>query len=455
MRAHNETDFLRTAGECGVAHTMIDLGEVPKHREHTAATAATRPPVPYRPVLGALSILLIVLLAGAAHRNPPRPPVIIPARLSDVTFVDGDRLFVVGVGPALLGSDVQNKVVSRYTLPGAKLLSRTTVAVAGSVSNVRWAGGTILVSYRVDATGSEATVAATEGTATALWRQPFALVVVSAAAGAALVNFDYGRPGDFGWAVVDLKTGVIRWSLRQPLNGYISDFGYADGFPRWFVTLTADGHVEIRDARTGAVTATGTVPRIGRNVNGSAWSVDDLLMVVTGRTGVTAYTLPGLTPRWHSDVDLLQGWLQTGCGAVICTFGQQRGMAAFDPATGRKLWDSDRWAYAEPIGRYLAATLPPESIDQPKLWLLDPLTGRVYGNFGAWQSLGTDGESTLTYAMNQVYGTYVVWYGVLDPDRLRVRILGSASRVSGDCHVSAGALICRLVDASVGVWQLG
>jgi hypothetical protein len=76
----------------------------------------------------------------------------------------------------------------------------------------------------------------------------------------------------------------------------------------------------------------------------------------------------------------------------------------------------------------------------------------VLGNFGRWQGLGTDDDYHLTYAMYQE--KYVVWYGELEPDRLHVRILGSAARVSGDCHVSTGALICRLVDASVGVWRL-
>jgi len=434
---------------------MIDLGEVPRSRQRPAETATPRPPVPYRPVLGALSILLIVLLAGAVHRGPQRPPVVIPGRLSDATFVDHGRLFVVGIGPDLLGADVHNKIISRYALPDAKLVSRTLVEVSGPVSSVVGAGNTLLVTYQVDATSGQGTVAVTEGTGTVLWRRPAGVVAVSAAAGVALVTVEYGGgPPDGGWSVVDVQTGEPRWSLRQPLNGYAADFGYVNGCPRYFVIATSDGHVETRDALTGAVTSAGAIPPLGPNghVSTVAWSVDDLLLVVDGRAGVTAYTLPGLTRRWHSDVDLSQSWTQAGCGVVICAYRPQRGVTALDPATGRQLWDSDRWSYAEPTGRYLAATT--EAVDQPSLTLLDPLTGQVHGDLGAWQGLGVDGETTLTYAMYQVLGQDTRWYGVLDPDRLRVHILGSADRVSGDCHISTGALICRLVDASVGVWQL-
>jgi len=456
--AHNKADFLRTSGECGVANTMIDLGEMPRNRESVAEAGTPRPPVPYRPVLGALTILLIALLTGGAHRGPQRPPVVIPGRLSDSTFVDGGRLFVVSVTAPVLGSDVLNRTVSAYTLPGAKLVSRTSVAVAGSVSGVFTVGDTMLVTYQVDSTNGQVTVAVNEGTAKALWRRQVGVIAVSAAAGVALVTVgdDSGGLGDGWWSVVDLKTGVPRWSLRQPPSGSVAEFGYANGFPRYFVTTTRDGHVETRDALTGAVASTGVIPQLGPDgyVSTMVWSSEDLLMVVDGASGVTAYDLPGLTLRWHSDVDLSQSWTQTGCGVVICAFRPQRGMTTIDPATGRELWESDRWSYAEPAGRYLAATALDQSIYQSQLWMLDPLTGQVHGNLGPWQGLAVDGEDALTYAMYEVPGKYTRWYGALDPDRLQVRILGSADRVSGDCHISNGALICRLVDASIAVWPL-
>lgn len=433
-----------------MADAMIDLGEVPRQREHLVPISRSLPLARYRPLLGALSLLLIALLAGAAHDNPPRAPAVIPGRLSDVTFVDGGRLFVISVGPAQPGRGQLSKIISGYSLPDAKLLSRTTVVVSGSVSTVLLAGDTMVVSYRVDENGGQATVAVTVGTSTVLWRRPVELFAVSAADGIALLGLDNVGGRDAGWSVVDLKTGVARWSMRQPPVGFSSDVS----FPKWFVTATPAGRLEQRDSRTGAITATATVPRSGSGSNGGELisSVDDLLMVSSRRGELTAYGLPGLVPRWTSEVDLSQSWQQSGCGPVICAFRQQAGVTALDRATGRPLWTSDRWTNVMPIGRYLAATPGDQSGAPPRLWLLDPATGRVLGDFGPWSGLGGDGESSLRYAMYQE--NYVVRYGELDPDRLRVRILGSAKQVSGDCHVSTGALICRLVDASIGVWRL-
>ena len=53
-----------------VGRVLIDLGEIPEQ----AGTPARKPPVPYRAVLGVLSLVLVALLAGAANRPPPRPP---------------------------------------------------------------------------------------------------------------------------------------------------------------------------------------------------------------------------------------------------------------------------------------------------------------------------------------------------------------------------------------------
>jgi hypothetical protein len=52
-------------------------------------------------------------------------------------------------------------------------------------------------------------------------------------------------------------------------------------------------------------------------------------------------------------------------------------------------------------------------------------------------------------------GEDVVWFASLDPATLAVRVLGAAERVSGDCQTTAEVLVCRRLDASVGIWQLG
>ena len=414
-------------------HNVIELGEV--RREQTPEAAVV--PLPYRALLGLLTLLLIPLLAASDHRKAPPSPVIIPAHLGDTTYVDGDRLFVVGSGPDLLGTEVKRRIISAYTLPGTRLLSQTTVAVSGQIYDVRQAGDLILVAYQVDATGNQAVVGLTAGTDKALWRRPAGLLAVSAADGMVLLTTPSAVTG------ADLATGADRWSAPAQATGA----GWVAGYPRWLVGTTPAGRIETRDARTGRVLASIAGP-------GTAEPVGDLLLSDAGPGGLTGYHLPELSRRWRSDVDLSQSWTQTACGAVICAFRPQRGITVLDPATGRQLWTAERWAFAEPFGPYLIATVLNRGADDPKQWILDPVTGRVLGDFGPWQALGAGPAPALLSGVRDTPGGFVVWYGVLDPRTGRASILGAAQQVSGDCQIDAGVLICRLVDASVAVWRL-
>ena len=47
-----------------------------------------------------------------------------------------------------------------------------------------------------------------------------------------------------------------------------------------------------------------------------------------------------------------------------------------------------------------------------------------------------------------------VFYALLDPADRGVRVLGAATDVSGDCQTTDEVLVCRRIDASVGIWQL-
>jgi hypothetical protein len=435
-----------------VTNTMIDLGDV--RREEPEPVAAARPPVPWRALLGALSLLLVALLAGGTPQPSSRPPVVIPARLGDETFIDGERLFVVGAGPQPADRSVQNKLVSAYTLPGGRLLSQTVVAVVGPVSNVLEAGDTIVVSYQTDAGGSQATVAVTAGGNQALWRRPNGLVGASGTAGVALISSGYGAQNEAVFSAVDLHTGVLRWSVRQPADGYTMVSGPIDEYPQWFVTAHANGVLEARDALTGELTATRRAAPLDPNTNSVIWTVGTMAIIGGQTGGVTAYGLPGLTPIWHTDVDLSQTWMQDGCGAVLCAFRPQQGVVVLDPATGHLLWSSDRWAYAVPAGKYLVAAPLNPSIDDPSYWVLDPRTGRVVGDFGNWDTVASDTVPDQLYGIYKVPGQNTIIYGVLDPDRRTARILGSGTGVFGNCQASADALICRLVDASVAIWRL-
>lgn len=430
-----------------MANVQIDLGEVRELREY-AAGRPSRPPVPYRAVLAAFSLVLVALLAGAEHHGPPRPPEVIPARLGDATFVVGDRLYVVGTGRPATGNAVTTRVIAAYALPGAELLGRTTVAVPGSVVQVVQARNTMLLAYQLNSSGTQAVVAMAAGTDRQLWQRTARLVAASPADGIALLSDDHAH------FAVDLATGALRWSVPRPPDGYIAEAGPDGQYVRWLVLITDSGRLETRDAHTGRLIATAVVPPLDGRANGLIWPTGRLILVDTGGSGFDGFRLPDLVRQWHTTVDLSQSWMQADCGIAICTYRQQTGMTALDPASGRELWRSERWAYAEPAGRYLLASSYQRETDVPQLWVLDPATGRALGNFGDWQGLGHAGDG-LVYGKRDLRGQHTIWYGVLDPATRHVRILGSADRVSGGCETSADAMICRLVDASVAVWRLG
>jgi hypothetical protein len=430
-----------------MSNVLIDLGEVPKPRDVAAGTVPPRPPFPFRIVLGALSLVLLTLLTGAVHLVRPDPPTVISARLGDLTFITGDDLAVVSSGRQTPGTKVQNRQVTMYTLPGGRLISSTLVAVSGGVTWV-WRGrGVILVTYQVDTTGTWAVVAAAENTEQTLWRREARWVGASAADGLVVLSSDQAELG------VDLTTGRTRWTVPHPPDGYTTPAGSDDGFPQWLVTLTDSGRLETRDPHTGGIVAETALPRLPGRANGLMWAIDDLILMQNGGHTFDAYHVPGLTKAWTTDADLTQSWTEGDCGRLLCAFRMQRGLVVVDAATGHLVWTADRWAYAEAAGRYLLASELDRRADEPAVWVLDPGTGRVLGNFGAWEvrGLGTDGT---VYGTLEIPGTTEIFYGTLDPATSHIHILGRGSGVSGSCEVGPDVLLCRLVDASIVLWPL-
>jgi hypothetical protein len=440
-----------------VNDALIDLGELPRPGGRLVRpVAVTRAPRSYRTVLAVLAVLLVGTLSGAAHRGPPAPPKIVAARLGDTLFVGADRFFLVSAGPELVGSVAQTKIVSSYGLPAGNLLSLTTVAVSGAIFNVTSAGRTILVSYQVDAVGAEATVALAAGTNTALWRHPARLLGVSASDGLVLLRENSPQFGNLHWYGIDLATGGVRWELEQPVRGYLTEADYVDGFPRRLVSVDVTGRLDVRDAATGAVTATATIPVPSDWAKrGIALWPDGDLILVGDHAGVTAYALPDLTERWRSTVDLYSSYVGPSCGDAVCFFSPRvAGLRVLDRATGRVRWASARWSYADQVGPYLLAGADGANNARHPLDVVDTRTGRVRGDFGPWQRIGSPQPDGTVVGLSERLADDVVWYARLNPANLSTRVLGVADHVSGDCQTTIDVLICRRIDASVGIWRL-
>jgi hypothetical protein len=432
---------------------LIDLGEVPPGGRpvDVPAMQTWRAVRRRRMVPAVLAAVLVAMLTGASRLAPWDAPQIVPAWLGDITFVNGDRLFVVGAGP----EPAQTKIVRTYALPAGTLLSLTTVAVNGAIYDVTAVAGTLFVSYQTDAFGAVATAAVAAGTDRELWRRPARVVAVSRATGLVLLRENHFDVGALHWYGVDLASGALRWTLTQPVDGYIAETDYVGGFPRRLVSLDVTGRLVVRDSITGTIVAATTIaaPADWARSGVALWPDGDLILVGDHVTA-TAYTLSGLTERWRAPVDLYTSYVGTGCGAVICLFSPGgTGIQVLDRVTGRVRWASDRWAYGEQLGPYLLVGSGDGIGRDPAPAVVDRGTGRLRGSLRPWQSIGAVRPGGGVVVLRAETAGGLVWYGVLDPVRLSARLLGVAERVYGDCQTTPDVLVCRRFDASVGIWR--
>ncbi|MEV6631225.1 hypothetical protein AB0M54_10780 [Actinoplanes sp. NPDC051470] len=436
-----------------MGETLIDLGMVTR----TVRVAAAPDPLRLRRPLGALiALILVALCTGAAHREPPPPPRVVAAGLGDMTFVSADRLFVVEAGPFPPGAPATDRVINEYALPAGRLISRTTASVTGAIISVLAAGPLILISYQVDSLDTDATVALEAGTHRALWRRPARLLSMSPDDGIVLLRENNPRPGPRAWYGVDLATGNLRWTVEEPRRGFTVASGLGPGgFPAMLVSATDTGELSVRDTRTGDLTARATTRVRDRPAGADVpiWPAGDLVLVGEPR-GTTAYRLPGLSEAWHSDVDLSGRWVQNDCDTGICSLSWQGGLWWLDRETGVRRWIADRWNYADQAGHYLLATGNEPGERGRVVSVLDPDTGQVRGDFGRWHSVGAADADGMVVGLREHLIDDTVYYARLDPATMRIHVLGTADHVSGDCHTTIEVLVCRRIDASVGLWSL-
>jgi hypothetical protein len=146
--------------------------------------------------------------------------------------------------------------------------------------------------------------------------------------------------------------------------------------------------------------------------------------------------------------------VQPDCATLICALNWQGGVLALDRATGARRWADPRWNYAEQAGPYLLASDNSGDKRNPVVVVLDPDDGRVLGDFGPWHTVGPAGADGHVLGLHEQPPDDTVFYAELDPAGRGVRVLGSAADVSGDCQPAGEVLVCRRIDASVGIWQL-
>ncbi|MDG4829798.1 PQQ-binding-like beta-propeller repeat protein [Solwaraspora sp. WMMD1047] len=457
----------------------IELGEMsaastahrpPAGRPRPVATRAVRR-MPRWPRLGGT---LAVLLAGVAAAAPvARPPAeaTVPARQGALTISAPDRIFVADPpGEAAAG----DRWLAAYRLPDGAPLWRVPMPLSGPLGNSLVLGGTLVLTVDWSSVARRETVGLDAATGLVRWRRTATLEGVTAAGDVLL----WAAPGQT--TVTDNPPGTLlavaaadaaqRWSLPLPA-GTLRSYRYERGptGDPGEVAAAADrsgpvratalvvsrpgGRVEIRDLAAAAVLRAADLP--GRGPVGAslpARVAGDLLLVDDGSRTVTAYGLDRLDHRWQLTRDPGREYGPIPCGAGLCLYRRHGGVRAADPATGRTVWTDGRWENLTRVGDRLLASRS-GAVGAAPLTVLDPATGEVRGELGAWQVVRVvAGAGRLTGVRVAPDGT--AWVAELDPAAARVRVLQPLRDVVGDCAAEPGVLICRRLDGSVGVWRI-
>jgi hypothetical protein len=99
------------------------------------------------------------------------------------------------------------------------------------------------------------------------------------------------------------------------------------------------------------------------------------------------------------------------------------------------------------------ATAATESGASHMQYAVDPATGRVLAELGAWQLMESGSEDLRPIGI-RIGADRRAWVAEIDTTTLRTRMLTVLPGVSGDCGLAGETLHCRRVDGSVGLWHL-
>ncbi|MFI6759659.1 PQQ-binding-like beta-propeller repeat protein [Micromonospora sp. NPDC050417] len=437
-----------------------------------------------------LGVLLALLLAtmGAAGTGPARiSEVTIPARLGTSVVTGVDRLFLIDpVDPAA----ESRQQVSAYRLPGGEPLWRVRMPVPGPLGGYTLIGDTLVLTSDWGSVAPRRTVGVDTATGAISWLRTASFDAVSAHGDVLLWTPDADTtgagvpdgeeiPDGFGmWTPGTLEaiapdSGAVRWSVELPAGAVHDYTATTDEAAGWFDGPLPDramiglpgGRIEVRDLDSGQVVRSAELPAPGAGGVGS-WppgAVGDLLLRPEGARSLTAYGLERFERRWTIDWDTDRDPWPQPCGAVLCAFRPNGGVRVLDPDTGAVRWSDDRWSVLHSVGPYLIGSDEARQQPAPGLSVLDPGTGRVLGDLGAWQVLGslTDGAAP---ADGWTGGPRLIGFrtgqdgralvAAVDLATVSTRPLAVLSGISGDCRYAHAVLICRRLDATIGVWRL-
>jgi outer membrane protein assembly factor BamB len=432
---------------------VIDLGEM-RHGTQVAVPEPVRTPVRWRFTWAFAGLAALAATLGPAIPEPEAlTETTIPARLGDTAFAVGEQFYVVTSDRTTLAGP---RTITAYALPDAGRLWQAPLRLAGALRGVGAAAGQMLISTQPELLEQVESVSIREATGQIMWRRRALFEGVTPGGRVLLWTSPDGTPtastGQETLEAVDPVTGAVRWSYRVPAGGWLS-YRYADKAPTHVVTLLPAGRVEVRDVEDGRVLAAADLlpPRPPSTPASYVQFAGDLLLVRGGPT-VTAYGLERLDRRWAAAIDLATEYVASGCGDTLCVISHIGGVRAIDPATGRMLWADPTRTFVRRAGDYLVAEVRARD-GSTALSVLDPATGHELEWLGNWTMIAPPAADGELIAMRTDLATSRAWLARVDPATGGARFFGVVGGVTGDCEVRAGAVICRRLNATIGVWR--
>lgn len=428
--------------------------------------------------LGVVLAMLFATMTAAGTRPMPLTQVTIPARLGALVVTGVDRIFVIDPVDTTMEPRQQ---VSAFRLPDGAPLWRVRMPVSGPLGGHTLIGDTLVLTSDWGSVAPRRTVGVDIATGAVSWSRTGSFEAATASGDVLLwiPDADIAHPGTPGWndspggwgflppgtlQAVAPHSGAVRWSAALPGGVVRSYGGQIDEFPAGWsvaplpqvaVTPVPSGRIETRDLATGQVVRSAELPRLPA-VGSGQWPpqvVGDLLLVPDGRQSVTAYGLDRFDRRWTMQWDVDREPWPVQCGRMLCVFRPQGGVRMLDRDSGAIRWTDPRWSNLLPVGSYLIASNEARPLLAAELAVLDPATGRVLGDLGAWQVVGRSaGTTRLTGVRTGPDGRTRV--ADLDPASMSARVLAVLPDISGDCRSADGLLVCRRLSGALGIWRL-
>lgn len=443
----------------------IELGEIsagPPEHARDGGTGSVR--LPSRPVrVGLALVLLLATLTSGAPAARPLPEATVLARTGADAFAVGDQFIVAD--PVVSGET--EHWLTAYRLPDGVPLWRVSMPLRGNVGQIVRLGDTLVLTAVWGAVIPPETVALDAATGAERWRRIAWLDGFTDRGDVLLWTSRYGdwaqgeeRPGTLRAASVE--TGAQRWAIPLPAGtqrGYERPTGWAawrgEAAARLAVINLPSGEIRIHDIGTGEALRSVRPPGPEHRRWYLVEITNDLLILNDGYEEVVGYELDDLRIRWtltrRADP---REYGPLPCGPLLCLHGERGGARALDPSTGSVRWTADRWGALMPAGDLLVAgSLDTRSRSRARpLSLIEPYTGVVLGELGAWEVLGPAPDGSLVGIRDGPEAR--TWIARIDPVRRRAGLLARLRDVSGDCRTGSGVVYCRRVDTSIGIWRL-